>query len=61
MDSLAVVALVLGPVQVVGLVDEQHAAHGPLEHVLGLRRGVPDVLPDEVVPGHRDRRGCARR
>ena len=46
---LAVVALVLGPVEVVGLVDEEHPAHGPLQDLLGLRRGVSDVLADQVV------------
>ena len=46
---LPVVALVLGPVQVVGLVDEQHAALGALQHVAGLRGRVADVLADEVV------------
>jgi len=51
---LPVVPLVLRPVQVVGLVDEQHPAHRPLEHVLGLGRGVPDVLADQVVTGHAD-------
>ena len=50
----AVVALVLGTVQVVRLVDEQHAAVGALEHLLGLRRRVPDVLADEVVARDRD-------
>ena len=34
---LPVVALVLGAIQVVGLVDEQHAALGALEHVARLR------------------------
>ena len=46
---LPVVALVLRAVQVVGLVDEQHAALGALEHVARLGRRVADVLPDEVV------------
>ena len=46
---LAVVALVLGAVEVVGLVDEEHAAAGALEHLPGLRGRVADVLPDEVV------------
>ena len=49
---LAVVALVLRAVQVVGLVDEQHAAHRALQHFLGLGRGVADVLADEVVARH---------
>jgi len=51
---LAVVALVLRPVQVVRLVDEQHPAHRALEHLLGLRRGVAHVLADQVVAGHAD-------
>ena len=51
---LAVVALVLGAVEVVRLVDEEHAAAGALEHLAGLRRGVPDVLADEVVARDRD-------
>ena len=46
---LAVVALVLGAVEVVRLVDEEHAAAGALEHLPGLRRRVADVLADEVV------------
>ena len=46
---LAVVALVLGLVEVIGLVDEQHAAHRLLQHFLRLRRGVPDILADEIV------------
>ena len=46
---LAVVALVLGPVQVVGLVNEQHPAHGPLEHLFGLGRGVADVLAHQII------------
>jgi hypothetical protein len=50
---LAVVALVLGPMQVVGLVDEEHPAHGPLEDLLGLGRGVADVLAHQLVPGDR--------
>ena len=51
---LAVVALVLGPIQVVRLVDEEHAAHGALQHFPGLRRRVADVLADEVVARDRD-------
>ena len=49
---LPVVALVLGAVQVVGLVDEQHAAVGALDDLLGLGRGMAHVLPDQVVAGH---------
>ena len=55
LDRLAaVVALVLGLVEVVRLVDEEHAAVGAAEHFLRLRRGVADVLADEVVAGARD-------
>ena len=50
----SVVALVLGAVEVVGLVDEQHPAVGALEHLLGLGRGVADVLAHEVVARDRD-------
>ena len=57
---LAVVALVLRAVEVVRLVDEQHAAAGALEHLAGLRRGVPDVLPDEIVARDRDDLRLAR-
>ena len=46
---LSVVALVLGPVEIVSLVDEQHAAHRLLQDLLGLRRGVADILPDQIV------------
>ena len=49
-DLLAVIARVLGPVQVVRLVDEQHPAHGPVQHPLRLRRRLPDELRDQVVP-----------
>ena len=56
---LAVVPLVLRPVQVIGLVDEQHAAHGPLEHFLGLGRGMADILADQVVAGHRNQMAFA--
>src|ERR1035441_3686997 len=41
-------------VAVVGLVDEQDAAHRPLEYFLGLGRGMADVLADQVVTGHAD-------
>ena len=49
-----VVALVLWPVKVVGLVDEQHPAHSLLDHLLGLGCGVADVLSDQVVACDRD-------
>ena len=50
----AVVAFVLGAVQVVGLVDEEHAAHRAFEDFFGLGRGVADVLSDQVVAGGHD-------
>ena len=46
---LAVIALVVRLVEIIGLVDEQHAAHGLLEDFAGFRRGVADILADEVV------------
>ncbi len=51
---LAVVPLVVGPVQVVGLVDEQHAAHGSLEDLIGLGSSMADILADEVFAGDGD-------
>ena len=61
LDRLAaVVALVLGPVEVVRLVDEEHAAVGAAEHLLRLRRRVADVLADEVVARARDDARLAR-
>jgi len=57
---LAVVALILRAVQVVRLVDEEHPAHRPLEHLLGLRGGVAHVLADQVVPGHADQLALAQ-
>ena len=50
---LAVVPLVLGPIEIVGLVDEEHAADGLLEHLLGLGRRVAHILAHQVVArGH---------
>ena len=43
---LAVIALVVGAVEVVSLVNEQHAAHRLFHDLLGLRRGVADILAD---------------
>src|SRR6266498_1226871 len=51
---LTVVTLVACPVEVVGLVDEEHAAHGPLDDTLCLRRRVPYILPNQVVARHAD-------
>jgi hypothetical protein len=50
----AVVALVVGAVEVISLIDEQYAAEGPFENFLRLRRGMADVLPDEVIARNRD-------
>ncbi len=46
-----VVALVLGLVEIVGFVDEQHAAGGALDHLFGLGRGVADELAHQIVAG----------
>jgi hypothetical protein len=51
---LAVVTFVLGLVEIVGLVDEKHPAHGALDHFAGFGRGVADILADEIVSRHRD-------
>ena len=55
----AVVALVLRPVEVVGLVDEQHPAHRLLEHLAGLGGGVADVLAHQVIAGGGDHMALA--
>mmetsp|Transcript_3532 Transcript_3532/g.8857 ORF Transcript_3532/g.8857 Transcript_3532/m.8857 type:complete len:438 (-) Transcript_3532:45-1358(-) len=50
LDRLLSVVLVVGRVvQVVGLVDEEDATEGLLDHLLGLGRSVPNVLPDQVI------------
>ena len=46
---LPVVAFIVRPVQVIGLVDEQHATHRLLQDLLGLRRGVTDVLAHQFI------------
>src|SRR5260370_6993 len=46
-DALLVVVLrVIGPVQVIRLINEQDPAHGPVQNALGLRRRLPDELSD---------------
>ena len=50
---LPIVALILGTVKIIGFVDEQHAAHRALQHLLGLGRGVADILADQIVARHR--------
>ena len=49
----AVVPFVFRPVEVIGLIDEQHATHRPLEHLPRFGGGVADVLTHEIVPGGR--------
>jgi hypothetical protein len=56
---LPVIALVVGLVEVIGLVDEQHPAHRLLQHFLGLGRGVADILADQVVARHRHQMALA--
>ena len=51
---LTIVALVPRAVQVIGFVDEEHATECSLDDLLRLRRGVADVLADEVVTRHAD-------
>ena len=50
-DGLQAEAVVLAPVEGVGLVDEQHAAQGGLDGLLGEGRGVAHVLAHQVAPG----------
>ncbi|CAB4244146.1 protein of unknown function [Methylacidimicrobium sp. AP8] len=49
-----IVALALGPIEGVGLIDEENPAHRPLDRLLGLRGGMADVLADQIVPGGND-------
>jgi len=56
---LAIVTLIVGAVEVIGLVDEQHAPHGLFQHFLGLGRGVADILPHQIVAGHRHQMALA--
>ncbi len=46
---LTVIALVIRAVEVIGLIDEQHPAKGFFEDLLGLRRGVADILAHQIV------------
>ena len=56
---LTVIALVLRLVEIIGLVDEQHPAHGLLDDFLGLGRRVSDVLTNQIVTSHRDQMAFA--
>ena len=47
----AVIPLVFRPVEVIGLIDEQHATHRLLEHLACFWGRVADVLAHEVVAG----------
>ena len=49
---LPIIPLVLRPIQIISLVDEQHPAHRLLENLFGLRRGMPDILSDQIIPRH---------
>src|ERR1700733_13541595 len=51
---LPVVLLILWAVQVVGLVNEEHAAHSALQYVFGLGCGMADVLADKIVARNGD-------
>ncbi len=51
---LPVIAIVGGVVKVVGLVDEEDAAHGLLDHLLRFGGGVSHVLAHEIVPRGQD-------
>src|ERR1700681_2606687 len=51
---LPIVLLILGTMQVVGLIYKEYAAHRALQYVLGFGRGMSDVLAYQVIPrdGH---------
>mmetsp|Transcript_30509 Transcript_30509/g.71503 ORF Transcript_30509/g.71503 Transcript_30509/m.71503 type:complete len:336 (-) Transcript_30509:397-1404(-) len=51
---LAVITVVSGIVEVVRLIDKEDAAHGLLDHLLGLGGRVADVLSDEIVTSGED-------
>src|SRR5437879_5939672 len=51
---LAIVAFMVRQMQIIGLVDEKHAAHRLLQDLLGLGRGVADILPDQLIAGDGD-------
>ena len=56
---LPVIALVFRTVEIIGFVDKQHAAHRFFKDFLGLRRGVADILADQIVTGDRDQMAFA--
>ena len=49
---LAIVPLVLGSVEVIGLVDKENPAHCLFEHLLGFGCRVTNVLAHQVIAGH---------
>src|ERR1035437_9551095 len=51
---LTVIALVVRTMQIVSFVDEQHAPHRLFQYLLRFGRGVSNVLPNQIVPSHRD-------
>ena len=50
---LAVVPLVVGSVEVIGFVNEEHAAHGTLENILRLWCSMADILAHQIITGDR--------
>jgi len=51
---LTVITVVGGIVEVVRLINKENAAHGLLDHLLGLGSGVADVLSNEIVTSGKD-------
>ena len=46
---LPVIAFIFRAIEIIRLIDEQHAAHRLLQHLLRLRRGMANVLAHEIV------------
>ena len=60
-DGLEAEAVVPAAVEAVRFVNEQHAAQRALDDLVGQRRGVADIAPDQVGAGHFDKLAAAQR
>ena len=52
--SFVAEGIILSAPHIVCLVDEQHAAHRPVEHGIHLGTRVPHILPFEIFGSHFD-------
>ena len=55
----AIVTLILGPVEIISLIDEQHTTHRLLQHLPGLGGRMADVLTHQVIAGGGDHMALA--